>query len=208
MTSRAGLLLIVAACGARAAPPAATTAMTAPPAAPAPATQAASDLEAKMMAEAGGMTSDPESRFGPLEVGADYRTFRKVTTEPFLSRVHGNRWVDVYVNEIGADAYVHGGEIPVGTTVVKTSWQDDDGAPSTVAGPIYVMQKRPIATSPEHDGWYFAIHWAKPPPDDARRFGGPIYWRGGSPKVAFCWQCHDAYDNSLGGLVPSSIVPR
>ena len=62
--------------------------------------------------------------------------------------------------------------------------------------------------APEHDDWWYALHWASPPPEDAAQFGGPIYWRGRSPRVAYCWKCHDDYVNSLGGLVPSSLLPR
>ncbi|MCE9575557.1 MAG: cytochrome P460 family protein [Deltaproteobacteria bacterium] len=202
--TRFAAVLVLAACGATSPAAPASVASAQRSAAPPP----AGDLESQMMGAAAAMGGDAESRFGPLEVGADYLTYRKLTPEPFLSKVHGNRWVDVYVNEVGADAYLNNGEIPDGTIVVKTSWQDDDGAPSRVAGPIYIMQKRPVATSPEHDGWYFAIHWADPPPEDRKRFGGPIYWRGSSPRAAFCWECHDSYDRSLGGLVPSSVLPR
>ena len=161
-----------------------------------------------MMGSAAAMGHGAEDRFGPLDVGADFATYRKLTRRPFLSRVHGNRWVDVYVNERGADAYLSGAPIPVGTIIVKRSWQDDDGRPSTVAGPIYVMEKRAPGYFPAHDDWFYGIHWAAPPPDEARRYGGPIYWRGKSPRAAYCWDCHDDYDRGLGGLVPSSVVPR
>ena len=149
-----------------------------------------------------------EDTFGPLEVGADYETYRRLTTEPFQSLDHGNRWVHVYVNEIGADAYLDSGDVPVGTIVVKTSVQNVDGRPSNIPGPIFVMEKRATGYAPEHDDWWYAIHWASPPPAEAARFGGPIYWRGRSPRVAYCWKCHDDYANSLGGLVPSSLLPR
>jgi hypothetical protein len=166
------------------------------------------DAETAMMVTAAKMSGGAEDRFAPLDVGADYATYRKLTRRPFLSRAHGDRWVDVYVNAIGADAYLSGAEIPIGTIVVKTSWQDQGGAPSRIAGPIYVMEKRARGYWPERGDWYFAIHWAKPPPDELARYGGPIYWRGKSPRAAYCWECHDAYDRSLGGLVPSSVVPR
>jgi hypothetical protein len=149
-----------------------------------------------------------EDVFGPLEVGADYESYRRLTGEPFRSLDHGNRWVHVYVNAVGADAYLAGGEIPVGTVVVKTSVQNVEGRPSDIPGPIFVMEKRAKGYAPEHDDWWYAIHWASPPPEDAAKFGGPIYWRGRSPRVAYCWRCHDDYANSLGGLVPSSLLPR
>jgi hypothetical protein len=142
-----------------------------------------------------------ESRFGPLEVGADYRSYRKLTPEPFLSRVHGNRWVEVWVSEAGADAYLDGGAIPVGTVVVKASWSNEGGRPGA-PGPIFVMRKEAPGYAPEHEDWYHAIHWAEP--DE----GAPLYWRGRSPKVAYCYDCHDSYDRGLGGLTPSSLLLR
>jgi Cytochrome P460 len=166
------------------------------------------DQEGRMRMEATKLPADPESRFGPLEVGADYLTYRKVTDRPFQSLDHGNRWVDVYVNAIGAAAYLSGEPVPIGTIVVKTSWQDDHGKPSDVVGPLFIMEKRAPGYAPEHDDWYFAIHWANPPAADARKLGGPIYWRGKSQRAAYCWECHDLYDRRLGGLTPSSQLPR
>jgi len=182
----------LAACGG--APPAPAPASQ-PPASPAPAVRAAA-------------SDDPESTFGPLEVGRDYLSYQKVTDKPFQSLDHGNRWVDVYVNAIGARAYLSGAPMPVGSIVVKTSWQNEDGQPSTVEGPIFVREKRAPGYAPAHDDWYFAIHWADPPPAERAKFGGPVYWRGNSPRAAYCWECHDLYDRRLGGLTPSSQLPR
>ena len=164
------------------------------------------DRPATMRAASTGATSD--DRYAPLDVGADYLGYQKLTATPFQSLDHGNRWVDVYANAIGAKPYLSGAPIPVGTIVVKTSWQDDHGRPSSVAGPIFVMEKRAAGYDPAHDDWYFAIHWANPPADQIARFGGPIYWRGKSPRAAYCWECHDLYDRHLGGLVSSTRLPR
>jgi hypothetical protein len=155
-----------------------------------------------------GASQGAEDAYAALDVGADYLRYRKLTDRPFQSLDHGSRWVDVYVNEIGATAYLSGGPIPVGTIIVKTSWQNDRGAPSRVAGPIFVMEKRAPGYGPAHGDWYFAIHWANPPPEERKKFGGPIYWRGKSPRAAYCWECHDLYDRRLGGLVSSTQLPR
>jgi hypothetical protein len=169
---------------------------------------AGTDKEGRMRAAAAKSPGTGEDVFGPLEVGADYLTYRKVTDKPFQSLDHGNRWVDVYVNALGAREYLSGAPVPVGTIVVKTSWQDDHGKPSNVEGPLFIMEKRAMGYAPEHDDWYFAIHWANPPPAEAKKFGGPFYWRGKSPRAAYCWECHDLYDRRLGGLTPSSQLPR
>jgi hypothetical protein len=143
-----------------------------------------------------------------LGIGGDYASYRRLTPEPFLSKVHGNRWVHVYVNEVGADAYLDGGAIPAGTTVVKVSWEDAGGAPSAFAGPTFVMRKEKPGYDPAHGDWYYAIHWSRPTPAEAAKHGGPIYLESPSPKVAYCHDCHDSYDRSLGGLVPSSLLDR
>ena len=148
---------------------------------------------------------DREAIYGPLEVGADYTTYRKLTPEPFRSRAHGDRWVEVYVHPAAAaDAYLAGREMPVGSVVVKTSWQDAGGKPSQIPGPIFVMRKEPPGTNPALEDWWYAIHWERPADGSA-----PIYWRGSSPKADYCWKkCHENYDRALGGLIPSSLVPR
>jgi hypothetical protein len=149
-----------------------------------------------------------ESAFGPLEVGADYADYRRVSPEPFLSAVHGGRWVEVFVNEVGADPYLSGDPIPVGTIVVKTSWESRDGRISDVAGPLFVMEKRAPGYDPDNGDWWYAIHWAEPTPKMRETLGGPIYWRGRSPRAAYCVDCHSVYDRSLGGLTPSSLLMR
>ena len=169
---------------------------------------APADREAALRAGTAQTSATAEDTYAPLDVGADYLTYRKLTDAPFQSLDHGNRWVDVYVNAVGATAYLSGAPVPIGTIVVKTSWQNDHGQPSSVAGPIFVMEKRAAGYSPAHDDWYFAIHWAHPPADDAAKLGGPIYWRGKSPRAAYCWECHDLYDRHLGGLVSSAQLPR
>jgi len=170
--------------------------------------RASSDEEGRLRGEAARLPPVGEDAFGPLEVGADYLGYRKLTDKPFQSLDHGNRWVDVYVNQVGADAYLSGAPVPVGTIIVKTSWQNDQGRPSDVAGPLFIMEKRAAGYAPEHDDWYYAIHWANPPASEARKLGGPIYWRGKSKRAAYCWECHELYDRKLGGLTPSSQLPR
>jgi hypothetical protein len=208
----AALLVGLSACGAppRAAAPAVVAptsprAGVAPPAAMGP-MPAMSDLPpaAVMMIEASKLPPTDDDRFGALGIGADYAGYQKLTAAPFLSRVHGDRWVDVYVNAIGADAYLRGDPIPIGTTIVKASWENIDGAPSTMPGPTFVMQKR----APDQGDWSFAVYWPAPPAMMAAMIGGPVYWRGASPRVGYCRDCHDSYDRGVGGLVPTSVLPR
>ena len=142
-------------------------------------------------------TPQPAART-PAAVGLDYATYRKVTDQPYRSKVHGNRMVDVYVNAVGADAYVSERGMPVGSVVVKVA---TDGA-------IFVMEKRAAGFAPDHGDWYFALHWPSPPPEQQAKFGKSVDWRMPDPRVNYCFDCHDAYDRGLGGLTPSSVLPR
>lgn len=143
-------------------------------------------------------TPDPLTAFGPLEVGAGYESWTKVSARPFVSPTHGNRFVEIYVNDVGLAAYTSDAEFPPGSVIVKESWERDGDRPSAIRGPIFVMEKRAPGFSPEHGDWYYAIHWESPPPKFVKQLGGPIYWRSPSPKVAYCWRCHDDYDREVG----------
>jgi hypothetical protein len=151
-----------------------------------------------MMMEGGKMSGDEASVYGALDVGVDWQSYTRLNKVAFESQTHGGRMVDVYVNAIGIDAYRSSSPMPVGSIVVKPSHQADG-----TEGPVFVMEKRAAGFNSEHGDWYFAIHWADPPGEWKQKVGGgPIYWRTPSPKVSYCADCHDAYDDhdSLGGV--------
>ena len=146
-------------------------------------------------------TSDPHAVFGPLEVGADWQSYTKLNTEPVQSEDHGGRFVDTYVNAKGVEAYKNpDAEIPVGTVVVKVSWENEGGKPTDKQGPIFVMEKKAPGYDDENENWYYAIHWAEPV-EPMRKKYGQIYWRSPSPKVKYCFDCHNGYDRQLG-MIP------
>jgi hypothetical protein len=151
--------------------------------------------------ESQALPEDDGSRFGPLDVGADWQSYARVNTAAFPSETHGGRMVDVYVNAVGLEAFKPGARTPVGSIVVKPS-READGR----TGPLFVMQKRAAGYRPEHGNWYFAIHWADPPPRWKQVLGGPIYWRTPSTKTDYCSDCHDGYHerDHLGG-VPAAL---
>ena len=152
-----------------------------------------------MMGQATSLSADAASSFGPLDVGADWSSYVKMNTSPVQSEPHGGRLVDTWVNATGAAVYLDDdAEIPVGTIVVKTS-TDVSGA----AGPLFVMEKRAAGFDPDHGDWYYAMHWAEPPPSWQKKLGGPVYWRTPSKKVGYCSDCHDGFDRSLGGVPPA-----
>jgi len=150
-----------------------------------------------------------ELTYAALEVGADYKSFTKVNKEPFLSGDHGGRFVDVWVNEIGLEAYKNEEvQPPVGTLLVKTSWEAVDGKPSAVAGPIFVMEKRAQGFNEEHSDWWYAMHWENVSDKWQKRLGGKqVYWRSPSKKVNYCDGCHENYENEIGrGIEPGNLI--
>ncbi len=149
-------------------------------------------------AAAAAKPADPAAQFGPLDIGADYQTYKKVTKHPHLSPTHGKRFVEIWVNDVGYPAYTSEAEFPVGTIIVKESWESAGDGPSETRGPIFVMEKKAAGFDPEHEDWYYAIHWEKPTPKYEKKLGGPIYWRTPSKKVNYCWGCHENYDREVG----------
>lgn len=149
------------------------------------------------------------SGFGPLEVGSDYKSFTKVNTESFPSPTHGKRFVDVYVNDIGLSAYLSDETpIPTGTIVVKTSKETQDGKPTDVDGPIFVMEKRETGFDAESNDWWYALHWADVPESWQPKVGGAkVYWKTPGKKVGYCVSCHSNYDRELGG-VPAELLMK
>jgi len=164
-----------------------------------PATAPGGDKMGKMdsmMMSNNGMPVDDASKFAPLEVGADWQSYTKVNKASFKSETHGGRMVDTYVNNVGLDAFKKSEDMPVGSILVKTSKDSDDGT----EGPVFVMEKRAPGFNKAHGDWWFAIHWASPPASWAKKLGGPIYWRTPSKKAAYCADCHDDYVTGVGGV--------
>lgn len=143
--------------------------------------------------------ADPAAVFGPLEKGADYKSWTKVNKEPVLSKTHGGRFVDTYVNAAGLEAYKNeDADIPIGTVIVKSSWEAKDGKPSEVAGPLFVMARVDDNGEP---GWWYALHWEKVPEAWQSKVGAAqVYWRTPSAKAGYCSECHDNYPRELGGV--------
>jgi hypothetical protein len=145
-------------------------------------------------------SAGPQDEYAPLDIGADYATYTRVNKAPYESPTHGKRFVEVYVNQVGLAAYQSAAEFPTGTIVVKTSWETVDGKPTDVPGPIFVMEKRAKGFAPEHQDWWYGLHWEKVPASWVARMGGKdqVYWRSPSKKVDYCWGCHENYDRNMG----------
>ncbi len=145
--------------------------------------------------------ADPAATYAALEVGADYKTWDKLNKTSVKSKTHGGRFVDTYVNKVGVKAYKDGdADIPVGTIVVKTSWETKDDKPTDVAGPIFIMERR-AGKGGGDASWWYGLHWEKVPEGWQSAIGGSqAYWRTPSEKVGYCSECHDNFPRELGGI--------
>ena len=126
--------------------------------------------------------------------------FTKMNKAPYFAKTHGKRFVDVWVNTTGLAAYKdESATLPVGSVIVKTSYERKDGKPTDARGPIFVMIKKEAGFNEKGGDWWYAIHWAKPTGSFAA--DGPIDWKTPEKKVGYCSGCHDGYDRQLG-MVP------
>ena len=139
------------------------------------------------------VVDDLEAGYGAEghEVGAVYRTWGAGATGPAVPGVHGERFLNTFINEVGFEQYIeyaYGDDfaMPVGTVIAKESYKlRNDGTPRL--GPLLIMTKVEAGT-------------------EAEEFGNWVY-SGVQPngktmgvKQSFCHDCHSAYadQDSLG----------
>lgn len=133
----------------------------------------------------------------------DYRSnLVKMNATPWNSRTHGHRWVNTYVSKEAVKAYQASDPLPEGALVVKESFEDEDNKPSSVPGPLYVMEKGKVAGSSRSGGWRYALKWDKPVEGNAEKITMPTAWLPGDAHLASCLKCHSRYKavDFVGGI--------
>lgn len=123
-------------------------------------------------------------------VAAAYRGWGAAATGPYAPGVHGERFLNTFVNDVGYDAYIlyedndAAFEMPVGTVIAKESYTLRDGAPRI--GPLFIMTRVATADSPDTDGWVYSA---------VQPNGEPM-----GISQAFCHDCHVGFEfsDSLG----------
>ncbi len=126
----------------------------------------------------------------------DYASWHLMSTEKWISKTHGGRFVEVYVNDTGFEAYKNeDAQLPVGTIIVKPSFANEGGK-AGAAGPIFVMEKKPAGFNPDGEDWAYEFVWSSPTGKWANK--GPIDWSSPSHDVNYCSDCHENYDRELG----------
>lgn len=129
----------------------------------------------------------------------DWKSYTNVSPGAWVSKTHNSRFVEIYVNDIGLEAYkTPDALMPVGSIVVKPSWENEDGVAGRL-GPLFVMEKKAEGFDPDNGDWFYAFQWAEPPQAWEDKIGKNVDWRSPSKKVDYCVGCHNgAYDRSLG----------
>lgn len=140
---------------------------------------------------------------GLAEVEA-YGAARRVTTRPYRSEPHGERFVNHWANTLAwgyADPGPPIGSLPAGALLAKDSFTvTAEGA--VHVGPLFVMEKMPPGFAPETDDWRYTMVM----PD------GSLFGRTGgvnARRMTFCARCHATARPDAGGdWAPLFGVPR
>ena len=76
-----------------------------------------------------------------------------ITDRPVISYAHGENWVGIYVNNIGAETYkAAAAPFPVCSTIVKAIYTDIEGS---AVQKLTAMVKMPPGYDPEHGDWWY-----------------------------------------------------
>ncbi|WP_051548169.1 cytochrome P460 family protein [Sneathiella glossodoripedis] len=115
----------------------------------------------------------------------NYIGWENVALSPYQAVTHGNRYVNNWVNTVGAAQYrkyEDAGQMPVGSVIVKDSFEvTASGAISP--GPMFIMEKMADGFQPELGNWKYSMVM----PD------GSIFGQTKGKNTAgmvFCSECH------------------
>ena len=138
-----------------------------------------------------------------------HETLVKMNSHPWNSRTHGHRWVNTYVSKEAVEAYKNSNPLPIGSLVVKESFEDENNQPSGTPGPLYVMKKGAVADSPKTHGWLFAMRWDKPVNNNPEKIKEAVKWLPGDSHLNSCLKCHSHFkDEDYIGGVPEGYENR
>ncbi len=116
---------------------------------------------------------------------AQYQNWKRFNTAPYLSRGHGNRFLNNYGNSVARD-YLNlqtGEQMPVGSILAKDSFTVTQSG-EAFGGALFLMEKLPQATSPDTADWRYVMIMP-----DGSLFGDTL---GENPvKMDFCHSCHE-----------------
>ena len=116
---------------------------------------------------------------------AEYQSWKRFNSAPYLSHGHGNRFLNNYGNTTAKD-YLdleEGDQMPMGSILAKDSFTVTKTG-ETFAGALFLMEKLPRGTNPDTADWRYMMIMP-----DGSLFGDTL---GASPdKMDFCHSCHE-----------------
>ena len=92
-------------------------------------------------------------------VGGAYRDWAVTSTRPAIAGPHGERFLQTFVNDIGAEEYLkfadEGVKMPAGSVMAKESFKvKKDG--TLAVGPLFIMTKLEEGGAPDYGDWLYA----------------------------------------------------
>ena len=120
---------------------------------------------------------------GDNEVAAVYRTWAPTATRPGVAGPHGNRALNTFVNDIGAEQYLkfeeEGVVMPAGSVLAKESFRINTKKSIAQVGPLFIMTKGDAGAAPDANDWIYSA---------VQPNGKPM-----KIKQSFCHDCHEAF---------------
>jgi len=131
-----------------------------------------------------------------------YQGWRRHNSAPYLSRTHGNHYLNNYSNELGRayGRFEKAGELPVGAVIAKDSFSMTESG-GILLGPLFIMEKMPEGFNYVSGDWKYTL--VQP---DGTIFGET---KGhGAERVRYCITCHlSVEDQDHLYFVPEAYRP-
>ena len=125
-----------------------------------------------------------------------YAGWTNVSSSPYQSATHGNRYVNNYANKYAAYRYrlfEKAGGMPVGSVIAKDSFLVKANG-KLAAGPLFIMKKMPAGFSKDTGNWQYSMIMPN------GKLVGTTNGKG-SATVKFCAECHAGRVGDPGLLV-------
>ena len=91
-------------------------------------------------------------------VAKNFLSYRRYSTQPYISATHGGRYVHNYANSTGRayGAFENAGELPKGTILAKPSFSVN-GKGQASLGPLFIMTKMSEGWNPDSGDWRYTM---------------------------------------------------
>ena len=124
-----------------------------------------------------------------------YAGWTSVSSSPYQSATHGNRYVNNFANKYAAYRYrlfEKAGSMPVGSVIAKDSFLAKANG-KLAAGPLFIMKKMPAGFSKNTGNWQYSMIMPN------GKLIGTTNGKG-SASVKFCAECHASVSETQDSL--------